>query len=417
MALTASEPIALIFAEPGDMGFGKALIDAVRVQRSDLDLALTESLPRKLFGSLAQAVPVVILTGDDHRMDRQERAVARVLAEGGDNRRLLVIRRGQNSAPGFDFGPAEMNFADWDGDPQDNRIQFLIRQIVLASDILPVSPYPEAQGEPVTFKMLHSIDLLPLSGRTRSLLMRQHIHYVGDLVQHTEVELLRIHQFGRSSLYEVRASLGIHDLHLGMVLKGWPPEDIEGERERIEEAARRAEVLQQSVGGATFTVDGDRLAMESIAIDDDRTAALSPLTAQMQGVLLEKARSFGAICVRLDNQPGWAGIARSVQRLAELLDRPAEQLPDILGYLYPAAIELGSFIELDDRLQNDTGSNATRLDPDMRRPLSDLVRNLAPWLRAFSSIRQLDDDASRFLLRAAEIQPSVAVVQGRDGPI
>lgn len=73
-------------------------------------------------------------------------------------------------------------------------------------------------------------------------------------------------------------------------------------------------------------------------------------------------------------------------------------------------MELGSFIELDQQLISDPQSFAAPLDPEMRRPLSDLVRNLAPWLRSFPSIREADDQASQFLARSAELKPTFEVV-------
>jgi hypothetical protein len=48
----------------------------------------------------------------------------------------------------------------------------------------------------------------------------------------------------------------------------------------------------------------------------------------------------------------------------------------------------------------------------MRRPLEDLIISLAPWLRAFPSIRQLDDEASKFLVTDFHlVGPSSAVVE------
>jgi hypothetical protein len=82
----------------------------------------------------------------------------------------------------------------------------------------------------------------------------------------------------------------------------------------------------------------------------------------------------------------------------------------VLGFLYPTAIELGSFVELDQQLALDVRSYAAPLDPEVRRPLSDLVRNLAPWLRSFPSVREADDQASSFLVHGAELKPAFEVV-------
>ena len=56
---------------------------------------------------------------------------------------------------------------------------------------------------------------------------RQQIIYIGDLVQKTESEMLRTPNFGRKSLNEIKELLAQMDLHLGMQVEGWPPEDLE----------------------------------------------------------------------------------------------------------------------------------------------------------------------------------------------
>ena len=39
--------------------------------------------------------------------------------------------------------------------------------------------------------------------------------------------MLRTPNFGRKSLNEIKEVLAIMDLHLGMQVEGWPPENIE----------------------------------------------------------------------------------------------------------------------------------------------------------------------------------------------
>jgi hypothetical protein len=258
-------------------------------------------------------------------------------------------------------------------------------------------------------KLLTDVGDLPLAKRTKRILHHDHIMFVGDLVQQTEAEFLRIPGFGRQSLDDVNRALAGLDLRLGMSLVDWPPDNIEDASIHWE-AARRASELQQTLGGATFHPAEDHFAMSIEGNADDLDTASKPMIQQMQSALLQKARSFAEVAQRLDNQPGWSGIGRTANSLADLLNRAPSDIPAVLGYLYPATMELGSFIEMDQQLASSSNSFASPLDLEVRRPLSDLVRNLAPWLRAFPSIREADDEASRFLVQAAELDPTFRVV-------
>ncbi len=52
------------------------------------------------------------------------------------------------------------------------------------------------------------------------------IHYIGDLVQRTEVELLKTPNLGKKSLTEIKDVLASRGLSLGMRLENWPPASI-----------------------------------------------------------------------------------------------------------------------------------------------------------------------------------------------
>ena len=66
-----------------------------------------------------------------------------------------------------------------------------------------------------------------LSVRARKCLKRLNIHCVGELVKKSESELLRVRNFGRRSLREVKWELAQIGLHLGMQIPSWPPENLE----------------------------------------------------------------------------------------------------------------------------------------------------------------------------------------------
>ncbi len=80
---------------------------------------------------------------------------------------------------------------------------------------------------PFNRNLLLKVDELELSVRSANCLKNDNIIYIGDLVQKTETEMLRTPNFGRKSLNEIKELLAGMDLHLGMQVEGWPPEDIE----------------------------------------------------------------------------------------------------------------------------------------------------------------------------------------------
>jgi DNA-directed RNA polymerase alpha subunit len=69
--------------------------------------------------------------------------------------------------------------------------------------------------------MLRRVDDLELSVRTINCLRNEGFFYLGELVQKSEAELLRMSNFGRKSLNEIKEVLAKLDLHLGMELRGW----------------------------------------------------------------------------------------------------------------------------------------------------------------------------------------------------
>jgi DNA-directed RNA polymerase subunit alpha len=68
-----------------------------------------------------------------------------------------------------------------------------------------------------------TIDELEFSVRSANCLKNADIHYIGDLVQRSEPEMLKTKNFGRKSLKEIKEVLGNMNLHLGMKLDGWAP--------------------------------------------------------------------------------------------------------------------------------------------------------------------------------------------------
>ena len=67
------------------------------------------------------------------------------------------------------------------------------------------------------------IEELQLNARSVNCLKAESIHYVGDLVQKTDAELLRTPNLGKRSLTEIQEKLGERGLELGATLPEWPP--------------------------------------------------------------------------------------------------------------------------------------------------------------------------------------------------
>ena len=70
-----------------------------------------------------------------------------------------------------------------------------------------------------------SVDELELSVRSANCLQNANIHYIGDLVQRSEAEMLKTKNFGRKSLKEIKEILAQMGLSLGMKIDNWqgPP--------------------------------------------------------------------------------------------------------------------------------------------------------------------------------------------------
>jgi len=80
--------------------------------------------------------------------------------------------------------------------------------------------------------LLRPVDELELTVRSANCLKAENIHYIGDLVQKTEVELLRTPNLGKKSLTEIKEVLESHGLTLGVRLDNWPPVGLKRDDDR-----------------------------------------------------------------------------------------------------------------------------------------------------------------------------------------
>lgn len=91
-------------------------------------------------------------------------------------------------------------------------------------DIVSSKSRGSAQFDPV---LLRPVDELELTVRSANCLKAENIHYIGDLIQRTENELLKTPNLGRKSLNEIKEVLASRGLTLGMKLESWPPASLE----------------------------------------------------------------------------------------------------------------------------------------------------------------------------------------------
>ncbi len=86
----------------------------------------------------------------------------------------------------------------------------------------------EARDEASSYDpiLLRPVDDLELTVRSANCLKAENIYLIGDLIQRTEVELLKTPNLGKKSLTEIKDVLATRGLSLGMRLENWPPENI-----------------------------------------------------------------------------------------------------------------------------------------------------------------------------------------------
>jgi len=82
---------------------------------------------------------------------------------------------------------------------------------------------------PIDPILTRPVDDLELTVRSANCLKAESIYYVGDLIQRTEVELLKTPNLGKKSLTEIKDVLAARGLSLGMRLENWPPPNLYGE--------------------------------------------------------------------------------------------------------------------------------------------------------------------------------------------
>jgi DNA-directed RNA polymerase subunit alpha len=88
---------------------------------------------------------------------------------------------------------------------------------------------PEEKEEEVDPVLLRPVDDLELTVRSANCLKAENIYYIGDLIQRSEVELLKTPNLGKKSLTEIKDILASRGLSLGMRLENWPPASLKND--------------------------------------------------------------------------------------------------------------------------------------------------------------------------------------------
>ena len=94
----------------------------------------------------------------------------------------------------------------------------------------PVAEEKEEEVDPI---LLRPVDDLELTVRSANCLKAENIYYIGDLIQRTEVELLKTPNLGKKSLTEIKDVLASRGLSLGMRLENWPPASLKKDDKAI----------------------------------------------------------------------------------------------------------------------------------------------------------------------------------------
>jgi len=93
----------------------------------------------------------------------------------------------------------------------------------LQSQVAATPEEPEDEIDPI---LLRPVDDLELTVRSANCLKAEDIYYIGDLIQRTEVELLKTPNLGKKSLTEIKDVLATRGLSLGLRLENWPPSSL-----------------------------------------------------------------------------------------------------------------------------------------------------------------------------------------------
>lgn len=104
----------------------------------------------------------------------------------------------------------------------------LVDQLSVLVDLKAEKAEPVEEEEPaVDPVLLRPVDDLELTVRSANCLKAENIYYIGDLIQRSEIELLKTPNLGKKSLTEIKDVLAKKGLSLGQKLENWPPAELQ----------------------------------------------------------------------------------------------------------------------------------------------------------------------------------------------
>jgi DNA-directed RNA polymerase subunit alpha len=118
-------------------------------------------------------------------------------------------------------------------DPEDairraaTILQDQLEAFVKLDETTPVPGQPRQATPSIDPILLRPVDDLELTVRSANCLKAENIFLIGDLIQRTEVELLKTPNLGKKSLTEIKDVLATRGLSLGMRLENWPPDNLD----------------------------------------------------------------------------------------------------------------------------------------------------------------------------------------------
>ena len=108
-------------------------------------------------------------------------------------------------------------------------------QIFVIFDEIEDEKHDKLEELPFDPILLKKVNELELTVRSYNCLKSANIVYIGDLVIKNESEMLKMPNFGRKSLNEIKEILSRFSLKFGMDINCWPPENIEDLAKKYEE--------------------------------------------------------------------------------------------------------------------------------------------------------------------------------------
>lgn len=191
-------------------------------------------------------------------------------------------------------------------------------------------------------------------------------------------------------------------------VKADPNETSSDDAERIQAAL---EALERDPLGARFSPVGGHLVIDALGAQSDIEAANRGEVIQLHEQVRRRSASVAEIASELGQQHGWEDLEEVIRRFIYVINRPTDEIPHHIGELWSEAVELGSFLELDEKIRRERPlTNMSPLDPVSQRKLASLVRVTAPWVRLFPTARNLDEQSGSFLSRTDLFTSAVEIV-------